>query len=798
MMKLLILFFIVFSDFCSFGQMEFEWANRTGNTSFNKEGAMTVDEAGNIYSIGMFKETLDLDPGPDTYNVTSIPSWRDDIYFQKLDPSGNFIFGLKIGGNGRDSGTAIAVDSLENIYISGSFRDTVDFDPGIDTFNLVSNGLSDAFVMKLNKFGDFLWARSFGGTDDDHCSLNSLKISNDGTIFLSGQYKLTVDFDFGIGETSYTSNGSADVFIMRIDDLGNFVWAKSFGGIDTDRVRGVSIDNTEFICISGSFYNSVDFNPSELEYTLTSEGMRDAYILKLNLDGEFIWVKQFSGINTVTATTSIDQFGNIYSTGFFKETIDFDPGPGVYELSSSGEQDIYVHKMNGDGEFIWAIKMGDTGGDIGRNIKTDSIGNVYVTGAFQGIVDFNPGAETFDLESYTFAVDGYVAKLDSSGAFKWAFHVGGSSGDDITDIELGRCGQVITSGNFQNTGYFGAFGDPFALTSEGSYDRFLLKLTPVLYESPDVPILSSSEYDTLCPGDSLELFIDSGNLNDAYYWVWYDPLCGGSIIDTGLSVTVYPSGTRTYYARGEGGCISYGLCGSVTIFGDEFAPVPDEFILDTIFTNCPLDTILPPSATDYCFGSSYGTPDILFPFEEIGTSLITWTYSDSLGNSSSQTQNIVYTPIDNSVSQDGLILTANAAGLEYQWVDCDEDFEELVGETNQDLFVTENSNYAVWISNDSCSVLSACIEINFIGLKNNELTNALKIYPNPSSGTFNINLEKTSIEKVILYDLSGKLLYYEEGINSHSYTLKTHVATGVYLIEVTSSIGVHLSKVVVE
>jgi hypothetical protein len=174
----------------------------------------------------------------------------------------------------------------------------------------------------------------------------------------------------------------------------------------------------------------------------------------------------------------VDTSGNVYSTGYFRGTVDFDPGTGTYDLSSSGgSQDIFVSKLNSSGDFVWAKAMGGGSNDKGYGIAVDTSGNVYTTGYFQGAADFDPGAQTFDLISTEDSQDIFTSKLDTSGDFVWAKAMGG------TQYEYGKGIAVDTSGNTNITGYFKGTVDfdpgpgTFDLTSTAdSEDIFIVRL----------------------------------------------------------------------------------------------------------------------------------------------------------------------------------------------------------------------------------------------------------------------------------------------------------------------------------
>src|SRR5262249_47886409 len=192
---------------------------------------------------GLFSVTVVFDLGPGTSNLTSMGG-STDMFISKLDSNrGDFVWARSLGGSFIDNGTGIAVDGQGNVYTTGNFSDTVDFDPGPGTFNLTGVVPSnDIFVSKLDPSGNFLWSGSTGG----FCNDVDLGIAADGSgnVYTTGFFSDTADFDPGPGTFNLTSAsaGIDDVFVSKLDPSGNFVWARSLGGSGIDDGTGLAVD----------------------------------------------------------------------------------------------------------------------------------------------------------------------------------------------------------------------------------------------------------------------------------------------------------------------------------------------------------------------------------------------------------------------------------------------------------------------------------------------------------------------------------------------------------------------------
>jgi len=372
----------------------FVWAKKMGGTSYDYGYSITTDASGNVYTTGYFQGTVDFDPGPGTFNLTS--AGQSDIFISKLDASGNFVWAKQIGGTSYDECYSITTDASGNVYTTGYFQGTVDFDPGAGIFNLTSAVNRDIFISKLDASGNFVWAKKMDG--HGHNIGHSITTDASGNVYTTGYFSGTADFDPGAGIFNLTSAGNYDIFISKLDASGNFVWAKKMGGTSDDIARSITTDASGNVYTTGYFQGTVDFDPGTGTFNLTSAGQSDIFISKLDASGNFVWAKQMGGVSGDEGySVTTDASGNVYTTGYFSGTVDFDPGAGIFNLTSAGNADIFISKLDASGNFVWAKQMGSISFDRGYSITTDASGNIYTTGYFQGTVDFDPGAGTFNL-----------------------------------------------------------------------------------------------------------------------------------------------------------------------------------------------------------------------------------------------------------------------------------------------------------------------------------------------------------------------------------------------------------------
>ena len=380
----------------------------------------------------------------------------------------------KMGGPLDDSSTKIKIDDSKNVYVLGNYSGTVDFDPGSLTYNLTSNGTNDVFVCKFDSNGNFLWVIGFGGSNEDLGS--GLEIDNVGNLYITGIFRNLVDFDPGVGVSHLNSQGQGDIFIAKFDQNGNFNWVKQIGSVNNEECAGITLDYSSNIYLTGYFIFTVDFDPNPGIYNLVSTGMSDIFICNLDSSGNLNWAKNMGGTGTdISNSICLDIDGNILTTGFYKSTSDFDPGIGFYNLNSAGAEDIFVSKLDSNGNFIWAVSMGGTGKEIAFDLKSDSSSNVYLTGLFYDTGDYDPGINTSYLTPGG-PSDVFVVKLNSNGSFNWANQTTGNYDNSCSAITLGPNGNVWIAGFFGGTADFDPGPSNYSITSFGNWDIFVWEL----------------------------------------------------------------------------------------------------------------------------------------------------------------------------------------------------------------------------------------------------------------------------------------------------------------------------------
>jgi hypothetical protein len=529
----------------------FQWANAMGSSASPGEfgQSIKVDNAGNSFVTGAFAGTIDFDPGPNQYTLsTDLPSGYG-CFIAKYNNNGALVWAKKIEKvifNYAAVGQQLFLDAFCNVFVGGWFAGTCDFNPGIGSYTLSSavsslnpsQNTSDGFILKLDSAGNFVWAKAIGGGGNDY--VNSVSVDANGSVYSAGDFDGICDLDPGIGTFTVINSGAKDVFVSKLDASGNYVWGRTIGGTQQDRSYFVICDNLGNIVVGGDFVGTSDFDPGPGSYTMATIGNGlQPYIVKLSSGGAFLWAQNYVTTGATWALAA-DNAGNIYATGHFNNITDFDAGPGTYSLGVQGGQHVFTIKLSPIGNIIWGKSFVAI---WGTGITLDATGCVYISGRYSGIQDFDPGPGTFTIAA-SGGSDGYILKLDSSGNFIWAVSVGGAGSEVVFATAIEPFGNIYSTGWFQGDCDFDPGPGTYTTSGWGNTDLFVMKLGQCLIPAPPLEVLTSKK--TVCAGSNFTLLASgSGTIS------WYSNLTSSNAVGSGtnyVSTQISP-GTYTYYAE---------------------------------------------------------------------------------------------------------------------------------------------------------------------------------------------------------------------------------------------------------
>jgi hypothetical protein len=296
-----------------------------------------------------------------------------------------------------------------------------------------------------------------------------------GSVYLTGTFSGTADFDPGAGVAARTSLGSTDVFIAKYT-AGAVVWVAQIGGTGAERVSSLARDAAGNLYLGGAFEGSTDFDPGAGGQVLTSLGSEDGFVLKLSAAGDFMWSRRFGGTGGDQVTgVAVDAAGRTYATGVFSGSADLLPAAGPTIVSNGAAQDAFLLGLDAAGAVSFLFPIGGIDTDRTNAIAVTSTGVVVVGGTFRGSAAFAGSAVT-QLTSQG-GDDAFLAGYASDGTLVWARALGGLDEEAIRagglapDLE----GGVVGTGTFTGTTDFDAGAPVASRTSLGGTDWFAVR-----------------------------------------------------------------------------------------------------------------------------------------------------------------------------------------------------------------------------------------------------------------------------------------------------------------------------------
>ncbi len=407
---------------------------------------MTTDERNAINSPAA--GLLIYNTSDSCFNYYSGIAWYNDCG-RSLTTDSMVLPLMQSGSANPEVGYSIALDASGNYYITGQFSNEAIF----GSITLTGSSSTNAFVVKLSPNFEVLWARSSNGVN----LVEGKAIAADaaGNVYVAGDFFNTAIF----GGFTLTSTGYRDIFIVKYDTNGNVLWVKKAGGIVGDIPHDIAIDANGNCLITGEFGLAATFD----NQILTGTGREDIFVVKYDTDGNVLWAKQSGSTETDKgAALTTDAMGNVFAVGTFRSSISF----GSQNLTSTGEDDLYLVKYDPLGNVLWAKSYGGPSFDYIRDIALATDGSIFITGAF--ISEITLGTNTLISAG---AVDIFTAKLDSTGTPLWAKQVGGTGVDFSSGIGIDQQNNCYVTGTYIDAATFGTQN----ITSQGGADIFTIK-----------------------------------------------------------------------------------------------------------------------------------------------------------------------------------------------------------------------------------------------------------------------------------------------------------------------------------
>lgn len=440
------------SNYFAMAQANFEWVRHVNGTNEEDGWSITHDSQGNVFTAGTFYDTINVSPGAG--NQLLIPVAYGGGFVIKTDAAGNLVWAkafqdISVTGSAGVRIQSMATDVQGNLFISGIAFDSADLNPGGQV--LLTTSDYNGFLCKLNAAGNLVWAKVFPCYTNGYIS-NFIMAYRQKSFYITGSFRDSIDLDPGTGSADFYASTYDDVFILKLDSAGDLEWAKKIGGNSYDQAYSIAADNNGDVYVGGTFEGTCDFHPGNQTVNLNSSGEVDGYVLKLNSNGNFQFVKKLGGVsNDYVTGVDVDNDGNIYTTGSFEDSADFQPGAGTYMLTALDSYDAFICKLDTGGAMIWARQIAAIDFNESKGIELDNAGNVYTIGSFYSHIDFDVSPALDTLSANPNGSAAYLHALDNNGNYLWAKPVF-SDDNNVEFVSLSVKGSSFyITGDFSNT-----------------------------------------------------------------------------------------------------------------------------------------------------------------------------------------------------------------------------------------------------------------------------------------------------------------------------------------------------------
>jgi hypothetical protein len=603
---------------------------------------------------------------------------------------------------------------------------------------------------------DWDWASKSGGINSDVG--RSVTTDANGNVYVTGFFK-SVSITFGTTVLYNLDNSGItnDLFLVKYDANGNVLWARKGGGANDDTPRDIATDASGNVFITGCFDGSITFGTT----TLTNPG--GVFLVKYNTNGDLIWARAADGISPEQVFgVAADANGNVFITGNFRNnTISF--GDITLTNTTAGSNpilyDIFVVKYDGDGNVLWAKSEGGTGEDYARGVAVDPAGRAYVTGQFvSSAMTFNSSTLTNSGSSDIFLL---VYDYDATGSRLYAKSVGGANGDNSLGISVALNSStfsfdILLTGTFSSPSI--TFGSTTLINSGGS-DFFVAKFNNLTSDFVWAKSGVNAINDDFGRGISTD---SNGNVYVTGYF-------GSALITFGETTLVNAGATDLFVVK-------YDINGN-ELWAKSAGGLYDDQSFGIASEN---------NGNVYITGY-YGSSSITF-----GNTTLTNTGNVDMFIAK---LNECFLP-NNSVSQNGITLTATETGASYQWLDCNNENAPISGSTSQSYTATENGSYAVEITKNGCTAISTCINITSVGIEEFEQIR-FNVYPNPSSDNITIKLNQQGKFTLQILDMAGKIVadFGKVKTDNQIYDIR-HLSNGIYIVRLEGQGSTAVEKLI--
>ncbi|WP_156338691.1 hypothetical protein [Chondromyces crocatus] len=402
------------------------WNRRFGGGEHEHSWGVAVDSDGSVVVVGDIISPTDFGGGP----LTS--SGLRDVFVAKFDASGNYQWARRFGNDQDQSASAVALSPSGEVYVTGWFEGTMN----LGSSTLISNGGTDAFILKLDPSGNVEWGTRHGNAADQ--AGIAIAATDDGAAMV-GRFAGTVTL---AGQVR-TSNGQEDAFLLRVDEHGAPQWGHAVGGSARDEATGVAFAANGDVVLAGSFGDTIDFAGTVLE----TEGESDVFVTRYDAMGNHVWSTPIGGNGQQEALgLALDAAGAVLVTGRFTSEIAL---AGQTRMGA-GAWDAFVAKLGSGGQPLWGQAFVGPDDQVGNAVTTDQARNVVLAVGQRGTVDYGSGPVlSAGME------DMVLVQLTPDGEHRYTRRFGDELDQDPRSVAIDGSGNVLMTGDCMGVVDFG-------------------------------------------------------------------------------------------------------------------------------------------------------------------------------------------------------------------------------------------------------------------------------------------------------------------------------------------------------
>jgi hypothetical protein len=702
-----------------------EWTRTLGGNLFDYFYEVCPTTDGGFLCVGQTNSTTgDIQVSINGQNIGT-----EDGIIVKLDALGNVVWNQSIGTMLDDDITDVKQTADGGFILVGNTQGTLGFDPSCTVCSS-----QEYWLVKLDAQGSLEWERIYGSSASEAAS--SVDVTSDGGYIMVG-YTQGAN-----GNVSASPQGTSDMWVVKVDALGDLVWEKSIGSFDFDDARSVKSCLDGGYIVVGTFENSTSISATT-----------DIAVVKLAQNGDIEWQQTYG--NTTTDENGNDILQN--ADGTFMVVGSAINASAILE-NPYGNSDAIAFKISALGELIWAKNYGGSAADAAHSIRVLGDGSYYIAGATR--------SNNMDFIGHQGNGDGWLGKIDASGTLLWSILFGGTNSDFVGGICVTSNGGCVVAGSGNSTN--GIFQ-----SNSGNYDVFALRVNG----TPAAPEDTDSTFTVAICGTSY-LFQGTTYTQSGTYFDTIPNQAGADSLLT-LNLTLYPTQASSF---------SESSCGSV-FFGGEFLDESGIYTT-TLQTIHGCDsvvtlnlTILPKPEREIVVSTcdSYTWLDGVTYFSS--TNEPTFIVEMENGCDSILTLNLTVNQVNTTVTDVGTGILTASPNESYQWFDCETQMI-IPSETASSFPPTQDGIYAVILENVAgCVDTSDCYIIDYLALNAQNLLE-WTLSPNPASEHVSIHTASGIVPSTItLYDLQGKFI---QQVKNESTINVSALSPGIYLLHIHS------------